>query len=77
MKNLFTSIDKQFNGFVANLLIAGILLLLLSVLIVWSDFVLRLVIGLAFLIAAWIAFYTAYKLYALKKKIKDFIPRIK
>ncbi|MFA5318445.1 MAG: hypothetical protein WC323_03160 [Patescibacteria group bacterium] len=77
MKNLFTSIDKQFNGFVANLLIAGILLLFLSVLIVWSDFVLRLVIGLAFLIAAWIAFYAAYKLYYLKKKIKDFIPKIK
>ncbi len=77
MKNLFTSIDKQFNGFIVNLVIAAVLLLVFSVLIVWSDFVLRLVIGLAFLIAAWISFYTAYKLYALKRKIKDFIPKIK
>jgi len=77
MKNLFTSIDKQFNGFIVNLVIAAVLLLVFSVLIVWSDFVLRLVIGLSFLIAAWIAFYTAYKLYALKRKIKEFIPKIK
>ena len=77
MKNLFTSIDKQFNGFVANLLIAGLLLLFLSVLIVLSDFMVRLVVGLAFLVAAWIAFYAAYKIYSLKRKIKDFIPRIK
>ncbi len=77
MKNFFTSIDRHFNGFIANLVIAAILLLVFAVLIVWSDFVLRLVIGLAFLIAAWIAFYTAYKLYTFKNKIKDLIPRIK
>ena len=77
MKNFFTSLDKQFNGFIVNLLIVGILLLIFSVLIVWSDFVLRLIIGLSFLIAAWLAFYVAYKLYHFKKKIKDFIPRIK
>ncbi|PIR93472.1 hypothetical protein COT99_00615 [Candidatus Falkowbacteria bacterium CG10_big_fil_rev_8_21_14_0_10_43_10] len=77
MKNFFTSIDKQFNGFIVNLLIAGSLLLVFSVLIVWSDFVLRLVIGLAFLIAAWLSFYVSYKLYHFKQKIKDFLPRIK
>jgi len=77
MKNFFQEINKAFNGFIVNLLIGGLLLLIFSVLIVWNDLVLRLVIGTAFLIAAWIAFYAAYKLYHLKKHIKSFIPRIK
>ncbi len=77
MKNFFTSIDRSFNGFVINLLIGGILLLTFAVLVVWVDFVLRLVIGLAFLMAAWVCFYGAYKLYDFKKHIKDFLPRIK
>ncbi|OGF28254.1 hypothetical protein A2477_04600 [Candidatus Falkowbacteria bacterium RIFOXYC2_FULL_47_12] len=77
MKHFFQEINRAFNGFIVNLLIGGILLLVFAVLIVWVDFVLRLVIGCAFLIAAWIAFYAAYKLYYLKKHVQDFIPRIK
>jgi len=52
-------------------------LLFFAVLVVWSDFFLRLVFGCALLIAAWISFYAALKLYQIKRKIKDFIPRIK
>ena len=77
MKNFFKEINKTFNGFIVNLTVGGLLLLVFAVLIVWVDFVLRLVIGCAFLIAAWIAFYAAYKLYHFKKHITDFIPRIK
>lgn len=77
MKDFFSSVNRQFNGFIVNLAVAGVLLLLFAVLTVWSDYFLRLVIGCAFLIAAWIAFYTAYKLYALKSHLKDFILRLK
>lgn len=77
MKNFFKEINRSFNGLIVNLLVGGMLLLLFAVLIVWVDFVLRLVIGCAFLIAAWVAFYAAYKLYRFKKHITDFIPRIK
>ena len=77
MKNFFKEINKTFNGFIVNLTVGGLLLLVFAVLIVWVDCVLRLVIGCAFLIAAWIAFYAAYKLYHFKKHITDFIPRIK
>jgi len=77
MKNFFTSINRSFNGLILNLLFGGLLLLIFAVLIVWVDFVLRIVIGLAFLIAAWVFFYTAYKVYQFKKKIDEFLPRMK
>lgn len=76
MKNFFTAIDKSFNGFVVNFLIGGILLLICAVFVVWVDFFVELVIGLALLMAAWICFYAAYKLYYFKKHIKDLMPRI-
>ena len=77
MKDFFRSIDRQFNSFIVNLAGGALLLLFFAVLVVWSDFVLRLVIGCAFLIAAWVSFYAALKVYQIKRKIKDFIPRIK
>lgn len=77
MKNFFREINSHFNGLIANLLFGGILLLIFAVLVVWVDFVLRLVTGLAFLMAAWVCFYIAYKLYHFKRHISDFIPRIK
>ena len=77
MKDFFRSIDRQFNGFIANLAGGAVLLLFFAVLVVWSDFFLRLVFGCSLLIAAWISFYAALKLYQIKRKIKDFIPRIK
>jgi len=77
MKNFFKEINRSFNGLVVNLLVGGILLLIFAVLIVWVDFVLRLVIGCAFLIASWVTFYAAYKIYYFKKHVQDFITRIK
>lgn len=77
MRDFFRSIDRQFNGFIINLAGGAVLLLFFAVLVVWSDFFLRLVFGCALLIAAWISFYAALKLYQIKRKIKDFIPRIK
>jgi len=77
MKNFFTSVDRHFNGFIINLAGGGLLLLVFAVLVVWSDFFLRLIFGCALLVAAWISFYTACKLHQLKRKIKDLIPRIK
>ncbi|MDP3900063.1 MAG: hypothetical protein Q8Q23_03205 [bacterium] len=76
MKNFLHIIDRHFNGLIINLLVAGVLLLIFSVLVVWVDFVLELVVGMALLMVAWILFYAAYKLYYLKKHLKDLLPRI-
>jgi len=77
MRNFFKDISRVFDGFIINLILIGILLLVFAVLIAFVDFVLRLVIAVAFLAVACILFYGAYKLHTLKKHIKDFIPRIK
>ncbi len=77
MKNFFSSIERGFNGLILNLLVAGLLLLIFAILVAFVDFVLRLVIAIAFLGVAFIFFYLAYKLYHFKKEVKKFIPRIK
>lgn len=77
MKSFFSSIERSFNGLILNLLVGGLLLLIFAVLVAFVDFVLRLVIALAFLGVAAIFFYAAYKVYHFKKEVKKFIPRIK
>lgn len=77
MKSFFKEINQSLNGLIINLFVGGILLLVFAVLIVWFEFVLRLVIGCAFLIAAWVVFYAAYKVYRFKEHIMDVISRIK
>ena len=71
MVNLFKSIHKKINGIIWSLLSTGIVLLMLSVLIVWTDFMLRLVVGLFILVIAYVFLYSGYKLYILQKDIKD------
>jgi len=77
MRNFFKDISQAFNGFIVNLILIGLLLLVFAILIAFVDFVLRLTVAVAFLAVACIVFYAAYKLYIFKKHIKDLIPRIK
>lgn len=77
MKNFFDSINRQINGFIINLVIGALLLMFFAVLVVWSDFVLQIVVGCALLVASWVAFYTAYKLWQIKRKVKEFLPKFK
>lgn len=66
-------VDKKVNHlawvFVAN----GILLLVLAVLIVWTDFMLRLVMGLVAVVVAYVFLYSAYKLWHIKKILDKYI----
>ncbi|PIR12854.1 hypothetical protein COV49_04035 [Candidatus Falkowbacteria bacterium CG11_big_fil_rev_8_21_14_0_20_39_10] len=70
MKNPLTLAKKKINGIIWTLVATGILLLMLGVLIVWTDFVLRLVIGLLVLVVAYVFFYLGYKIWALKKEVE-------
>ncbi|MCK5061533.1 hypothetical protein KAR28_03195 [Candidatus Parcubacteria bacterium] len=70
MVNLFKEINKKFNGLIWSLVSTGVILLLLSILIVWTDFMLRLVFGLIVLVVAYVFLYGGYKIYALKKEIE-------
>ncbi|MFH1522772.1 MAG: hypothetical protein ABIE43_03050 [Patescibacteria group bacterium] len=70
MKNFFAIINKKVNGVIWTLVSTGIFLLILGVLIVWTDFLLRLIIGLFVVIVAYVFFYLAYKIRSFKNDIE-------
>ena len=72
MKKLFTLAKKKINGIILTLVSTGVLLLFLGVLIVWTNFILRLLVGLLVIIMAYVAFYTAYRIWSLKKEVEKF-----
>lgn len=48
----------------------GIILTLLAILIVWTDFMLRLTFGLIVLVLAYTFLYGGYKVWTLKREIE-------
>jgi hypothetical protein len=72
MINLYRSINKKINGLIWSFISSGIILIMLSVLIVWTDFMLRLVMGLLVLIIAYAFLYAGFRLKALKKEIEKY-----
>lgn len=70
MKNLLDFATNKINGIIWTLIGNGIFLLILGVLIVWTDFMLRLVMGLMALVVAYVFFYAAYKVWSLKKEVE-------
>lgn len=69
------SVNNKINGLFWSLLFTGIILLLLSILIVWTDLILRLMLGFFVLIIAYIFLYGAFKVWELKKEIRKFLNR--
>jgi hypothetical protein len=72
MKNLIKEIKCKINGLIITLTATGLFLLILSILVVWTKFVLELLIGLIILSIAYVFFYMAYKLWHMKKAIEKF-----
>ncbi|MCK4553412.1 hypothetical protein KAU19_00415 [Candidatus Parcubacteria bacterium] len=72
MKTFLKQTKRKINGVIWTLISTGIILLLLGVLIVWYDFVLRLIIGLVVIVVAYVFFYVAYKIWALKKEVEKY-----
>ncbi len=72
MINLFKSVNKKINGLIWSSISTGIILVMLSILIVWTDFMLRLVVGLLVLIIAYAFLYAGFRLNALKKEIEKY-----
>jgi hypothetical protein len=48
-------------------IVNGIIMLILAVLIVWTDVILRLLVGLVILLISYSFFYAAYKFHTVKK----------
>lgn len=70
MINLFKEINKKINALIWTFVSTGIILMMLAILIVWTDFLLRLVIGLLVLVIAYAFLYGGYKLWHVKKEIE-------
>jgi hypothetical protein len=70
MKKLIEKIQKKINSVIRSLVISGLVLLMLAVLVVWSQFLLQLAVGLFIVVIAHMFFYAAYKLWSLKREIE-------
>ena len=73
MIHFFQEINKKINGLVWSLASTGVILMMLAVLIVWTDFMLRLVFGMFVLVVAYAFLYAGYKVWAVKKEIERHI----
>lgn len=72
MVNLFKEINKKINGIIWVLAGSGIILLMLAILIVFTEYVIRLVVGVFVLVVAYAFLHAAYKAWALKKEIEKY-----
>lgn len=71
INNMFNEIEKKVNSIAWSLASTGIVLMMLSVLIVWTNFVLRVVMGTVVFVVAIAFLHGSYKLWHLKKDIKN------
>jgi hypothetical protein len=73
MDKISTVVEKKIDHLAWVLVANGVVLLILGVLIVWTDFMLRLVMGLMAIIIAYVFLYSAYKLWHFKKILDKYI----
>ncbi len=66
-------LEKKINGLIWHLVSSGIILLMLGILIVWTDFMLRLVVGMIVIVIAYVFFVLAYRLWHFKGIINKYL----
>lgn len=72
MLKFIKQVRRKVNAIIIHLVITGTVLLFLSVLIVWTDYMLRLTVGLAVVVIAYGFFHSAYKIYSFKKEVEKY-----
>ncbi|MFA6306756.1 MAG: hypothetical protein WCV70_03890 [Patescibacteria group bacterium] len=72
MQNLFKKIKTAADSAIIHFFASGLILVMAAILIVWTDFFLKLVVGLLAIIVAYMFFYLAYKAWWLKKEIEKY-----
>jgi hypothetical protein len=71
MLSLIRQINHKINSLIWSFISAGVVLLIMAVLIVWTDFMLRFVMGLLVITIAYTFIFAGYKLWLMKKEIED------
>jgi hypothetical protein len=69
MANVLDIARRKLSDLQRVFVINGIIMLVLAVLIVWTDVILRLLVGLVILLVAYSMFYVAYKVHVVRKII--------
>lgn len=72
MADLFKPIKKKVNNTIIHFVINGLLLAIMGVLIVWTDFMARLLMGTVIIAIAFMFFYLAYRIYSIKSDIEKY-----
>jgi len=73
MKGLTKTLDKKINGVVWHLITTGTVFLFLAVLVVWTEFMSRLVVGFFILLVAYIFFYLSFRLWEIKQELDKYL----
>lgn len=69
MMNPLVAAREKLSGLMWTFVTVGCLMLILAVLIVWTDIAVKLLLGFIVLLAAYCLFYAARKIHALRKLI--------
>lgn len=72
MIKLLNKVNKKINSLIWTYISAGVVLALLAVLVAWTDFMLRLTCAMIILVLAYTFVYAGYKLWQLKKDLKEY-----
>ncbi len=72
MEKVFKAIRHKISQVALSLMIVGLLLLALSFLTVWTDFMAKLVLGMVILLLAYAFLSTAFRLWKINQDINNF-----
>ena len=75
MINFLNKINKKINCLTIHFAISGIVLLILGVLIIWTDFVLRVLVGIFIFVVSYICFYSAFRIWQFKNNFKKYFKK--
>jgi len=72
MIKFLNKVNKKINSLIWTYISTGIIMVLLAVLVAWTDFMLRLTCAMIILVVAYTFIYAGYKLWELKKDLKEY-----
>lgn len=73
MQNPINTVTKKVNHLIAGFIAAGIIFFLLSILIFWTDFMVKAVVGITVLLLAVIFIYSGVKIWIIKNDIQKIL----
>jgi len=70
MLKLISRVRKRINSIILSIIFTGIVFFLLGILIITTDLVLKLMVGLFVLALSYVCFHLAWKIRTIKKDIE-------